>query len=307
MGPKDRRNTRTTEAVRASFRESRLSLKVLAAQCGVNPKTVAKWRKRQCLADLPPGPKTGLSRRLTSQEEELIVRFRKYTLLPLDDCLYALQARIPHLTRSTLHRCLQRYGVSRMSASELSASGSQSLDLGRFGQLEVDIAEVQSGEGPHYFFNAIEQVSKSVFVQMRPGSETSDALQFLDALIAHFPCRINRIVTLGAEAFVLPSARSAFQVACAERGILHELAEWPSPWSEGSVGGIKHAVRDVATFSSEAYLAELLREFTHAYNFCRRLKRLGGKTPHGVLCEVWRREPGLFHRDPHHGTMRQDI
>jgi len=35
-------------------------------------------------------------------------------LLPLDDCLYALQATIPHLTRSSLHRCLQRHGVSRL-------------------------------------------------------------------------------------------------------------------------------------------------------------------------------------------------
>jgi hypothetical protein len=27
--------------------------------------------------------------------------------LPLDDCLYALQPTIPHLTRSSLHRCLR--------------------------------------------------------------------------------------------------------------------------------------------------------------------------------------------------------
>jgi hypothetical protein len=38
--------------------------------------------------------------------------FRRHTLLPLDDCLYALQATIPHLTRSSLHRCLQRHGLS---------------------------------------------------------------------------------------------------------------------------------------------------------------------------------------------------
>jgi len=29
------------------------------------------------------------------------------TLLPLDDCLYALQATVPYLTRSSLHRCLK--------------------------------------------------------------------------------------------------------------------------------------------------------------------------------------------------------
>ena len=33
-------------------------------------------------------------------------------LLPLDDCLYALQATIPQLTRSSLHRCFK---VERMN------------------------------------------------------------------------------------------------------------------------------------------------------------------------------------------------
>ena len=42
--------------------------------------------------------------------EAVIVAFRRYTLLPLEDCLYALQPTIPHLTRSSLHRCLQRHG-----------------------------------------------------------------------------------------------------------------------------------------------------------------------------------------------------
>ncbi len=39
---------------------------------------------------------------------------RRHTLLPLDDCLYALQAGIPYLTRSSLHRCLVRHGISRL-------------------------------------------------------------------------------------------------------------------------------------------------------------------------------------------------
>ncbi len=40
--------------------------------------------------------------------------FRQRTLLPLDDCLHALQSAIPHLSRSTLHRCYQRHGISRL-------------------------------------------------------------------------------------------------------------------------------------------------------------------------------------------------
>ncbi|MBS1045628.1 IS481 family transposase, partial [Gluconobacter cerinus] len=51
---------------------------------------------------------------MTETEEAMAVAFRRHTLLPLDDCLYALQASIPHLTRSALHRCFQRHGISRL-------------------------------------------------------------------------------------------------------------------------------------------------------------------------------------------------
>jgi hypothetical protein len=51
---------------------------------------------------------------LSIEDEAIIVAFRRHTLLPLDDCLYALQATIPHLTRSSLHRRLQRHGISRL-------------------------------------------------------------------------------------------------------------------------------------------------------------------------------------------------
>lgn len=52
------------------------------------------------------GPKMSRSTVLSTEEEALIVAFRRHTLLPLDDCLYALQPTIPHLSRSALHRCL---------------------------------------------------------------------------------------------------------------------------------------------------------------------------------------------------------
>jgi hypothetical protein len=86
----------------------------LAKRYGINPKTVAKWRKRTSVADLPTSPKKPHSTVLLPEEEAVIVAFRRYTLLPLDDCLYALQPTIPHLTRSSLHRCLQRHGIGRL-------------------------------------------------------------------------------------------------------------------------------------------------------------------------------------------------
>src|SRR3546814_8533246 len=85
-----------------------------AKRYGINQKTVAKWKKRTAVKDLPTGPKDVHSTVLSIEEEAIIVAFRKHTLLPLDDCLYALQATIPHLTRSSLHRCLPRHGISRL-------------------------------------------------------------------------------------------------------------------------------------------------------------------------------------------------
>jgi hypothetical protein len=63
---------------------------------------VQKWRKRSSVSDAPMGPKQVRSTVLSVEEEAVVVTFRRHTLLPLDDCLYALQPTIPHLTRSSL-------------------------------------------------------------------------------------------------------------------------------------------------------------------------------------------------------------
>jgi hypothetical protein len=81
---------------------------------GINPKTVAKRRKRATVKDMKTGPTGPRSTVLTEIEKAMNVAFRRHTLLPLDDCLYALQPSIPHLTRSALHRCLQRHGISSL-------------------------------------------------------------------------------------------------------------------------------------------------------------------------------------------------
>ena len=82
----------TTEAIRRAIQNSQASLRALSKRYGINQKTVAKWKKRTSVADLPTGPKDTKSTVLSIEEEAIIVAFRKHTLLPLDDCLYSLQA-----------------------------------------------------------------------------------------------------------------------------------------------------------------------------------------------------------------------
>jgi transposase len=107
-------SARTTEAVRRAIQLRQESVRALARRYGVSPTTIQKWRKRSTTADAPMGPKQPRSTVLTPEEEAMIVAFRRHTLLPLDDCLYGLQPTIPHLTRSSLHRCLERHGISRL-------------------------------------------------------------------------------------------------------------------------------------------------------------------------------------------------
>src|SRR5262247_2606829 len=74
----------TTEAVRRAIQNSQGSLRGLAKRYGINQKTVAKWKQRETVADLPTGPKRATSTLLSIEEEAIIVAFRRHTLLSLD-------------------------------------------------------------------------------------------------------------------------------------------------------------------------------------------------------------------------------
>jgi hypothetical protein len=73
------------------------------------------------------------------------VAFRQHTQLPLDDCLYALQATIPKLTRSALHRLFQRHGISRLPlATDRKSPEKKKFKQYPIGYLHVDFAEVRT-------------------------------------------------------------------------------------------------------------------------------------------------------------------
>ena len=122
MAPSLHGSARTTPRVRAELQRSQATTRRLAARHGLNPKTVAKWRKRTTTADRPMGPARPRSTVLTEAEEAIVVEFRRRTLLPLDDALGCLRETIPGLSRSALHRCLQRHGIPRLPQGDEKAS-----------------------------------------------------------------------------------------------------------------------------------------------------------------------------------------
>jgi hypothetical protein len=140
MGQVRHGSATTTHAVRAAIQRSQASLAQLSRDLGINPKAVAKWRKRATVEDMKTGPAEPRSTVLTEAEEAMIVAFRRHTLLPLDDCLYALQPSVPHLTRSALHRCLQRHGISRLPDVEGDKPKRQKFKRYPIGFFHIDIA-----------------------------------------------------------------------------------------------------------------------------------------------------------------------
>ncbi len=132
MAPGLHGSARTTPRVRAERQAAQGTTRSLAARYGLNPKTVAKWRGRTGTADAPMGPRRPRSSVLTEAEEAIVVEFRRRTLLPLDDVLGCLRGAIPTLSRSALHRCLKRHGISRLPRDEGNAS-----KRGRFAETAI--------------------------------------------------------------------------------------------------------------------------------------------------------------------------
>jgi transposase InsO family protein len=307
-------SARTTEAVRRAIQHSQASLRDLARRFGVNPKTIAKWRKRSSVADRPTGPKAPRSTTLSPDQEAIIVAFRRHTLLPLDDCLYALQATIPQLTRSSLHRCLQRHGISRLPEVEGDKPAKKAFKSYPIGFFHIDIAEVQTAEGKLYLFVAIDRTSKFALAQLVESATRVTASAFLEALVAAVPYRIHTVLTDNGIQFRLPpryangpTARyltHMFDLRCAEHGIEHRFTRINHPWTNGQVERMNRTIKDATVkrfhYDSHDQLRRHLQDFVAAYNFGRRLKRLRGLTPYEFICKTWAAEPERFNANPHH-------
>ena len=163
----------TTEAIRRAIQHSQESLRSLSKRCSINPKTVAKRKKRGSAADLKTGPKKGKSAVLSIADEAIVVAFRKHALLPLDDCLYALQATIPHLTRSSLRRCFQRHGISRLPEVEDGRARKHKFKAYPIGYFHINIAEARTQEGRLYLFVAIDRTSTFAFTELHEKATTA--------------------------------------------------------------------------------------------------------------------------------------
>ena len=323
MGQVHHGSATTTAAIRRAIQHSQASLRQLAKRYGINPKTVAKWKKRHSTADRKTGPSEPKSTVLSIEDEAVIVAFRRHTLLPLDDCLYALQPTIPHLTRSSLHRCLQRHGISRLPETDGDKPLRSKFKRYPIGFFHIDIAEVRTAQGKLYLLVAIDRTSKFAFAELHEKATRRVAGNFLRALAAAVPYKIHTVLTDNGTHFTEPSGNAwtpteikamraekvffrchSFEAACADLDIEHRLTKPRHPWTNGQVERMNRTIKDATVkrfyYESHDQLRQHLADFVSAYNFARRLKTLRGLTPYEAICKAWTDEPSRFILNPHH-------
>ena len=268
---------------------------------------------------------------MSVEQEAIVVAFRKHTLLPLDDCLYALQATIPALTRSALHRCLVRHEISRLP----DLTGTQPPQKKKFksypiGYFHVDLTEVRTAEGKLYLFVAIDRTSKFTFVRLVQKATRSAAGDFLRDLAQRVPYKIHTVLTDNGTHFTSPGniasaaplikeARArgelfrahSFELACADLDIDHRLTKPNHPWTNGQVERMNRTIKQATVrtyyYDLHSQLQEHLYAFIDAYNHARRLKTLHGLTPYQFICSCWQKEPQRFIRNPHQVSLGLNI
>jgi transposase InsO family protein len=310
-------SARTTPRVRAELQASQEATRTLATRYGLNPKTVAKWRRRRSTVDAPMGPSRPRSSVLIDAEEAIIVEFRRRTLLPLDDVLGCLRETIPKLSRSALHRCLQRHDISRLPKDGGKASKRRRFAETKIGYVHIDVCELRLAQGKLFMFLAIDRVSKFVHVAFLDANTKANGAAFLREVVATFPYRLHTVLTDNGMAFAdLPKNRGRypeieaffgghiFDRVCDEHGIEHRLTKPYHPWTNGQAERMNRTVKD-ATIKAFHYpdleaLQAHVRAFVQAYNFAKHLKALRWKSPFQAICDAWKADPSTFKIDPHH-------
>jgi transposase InsO family protein len=319
-------SARTTAAVRRAIQHRQESLNKLAERYAINPKTVAKGKKRADVHDAPMGPKQPRSTARTLALEAMCVAFRRHTLLPLDDCLYARPSSRPSLTRSAWHRCFQRHGISRLPEVDRDIPAKKKFKKDPLGYCHIDIAEVHTDEGRLYLFVAIDRARTFACAELHAKATRRIAANFLRALIAAVPYTIHTVLTdNGTPCTELAHFRKgadqqedvqhpegvyllhAFDDACEQHGIEHRLTKPGHPWTNGQVERMNRTLKDATVkrydYDSHQQLKEHLYNFLNAYNFAKRLKPLHGRTPSEYIINCWQKEPERLKTNPAHHTL----
>jgi IS30 family transposase len=182
-----------------------------------------------------------------------------------------LQSSILGLSRSSLHRCFQRYDISRLP--EVPAK--QKFAKYPIGYFHIDIAEVRTEEGKLYLFVGIDRTSKFAYVELLEKYGKMEAAQFLRNLIAAVPYRLYTVLTDNGIPFTNRKTDQwafarIFDRVCHENQIEHRLTKVNHPWTNGQVERMNRTLKEATVkryhYENHTQLKEHLYNFVNAYS-----------------------------------------
>jgi IS30 family transposase len=250
-------NAATTPKTRAYIQQSTASVAELALELGVSETTVRRWKGRDSVADGSHTPKR-LAISLTPIEEELVLELRRKLALPLDDLVEVMQRCVnAKLSRSAIHRCLARHGLSR-------AERPAAKKPGRFGQypfgfVHADLKHLPSlRKAKSYVFVAIERATRFDYVEIIMKRDAKTIAQCLKRFLKAFGHPVHTILTDNGSEFTdrfavdmkekpkdKPSGNHPFDKLCAANAIKHKLARPFRPQTNGMVERFNRRIAEV--------------------------------------------------------------
>jgi transposase-like protein len=138
------------------------------------------------------------------------------------------------LSRSALHRRLQRHVISRLPEVGGYKPAKKRFKRYPIGYFHLDFAEVRTAESKLNLFIAIDRTSKFAFVRLEKRAGKMEAAQFLRDLLQALPYRIHTVLTDNGIQFTnraLDAHASAHILdrVCSENGIEHRLTKLRHP------------------------------------------------------------------------------
>jgi len=139
----------------------------------------------------------------------------------------------PQLTRSALHRCLVRHGISQ-AANSAGAAKRDTFEKTERYYLHIDSSELRLETGEQQLFVAVDRVTKFTCAAFFDAATKRNDTEFLRQVVQVFPYKIHTVLTDNGAAFTdqAPYRNSAtkfsghmFDRVCYKHGIRHRLTK----------------------------------------------------------------------------------
>jgi transposase InsO family protein len=302
-------NAATTPKMRAKIQASGRPVAALARELGVSQTTIRRWKKRREVGDRPSRPHT-LATGFSTAEEEIASELRTRLGLSLDDILEVMRRCLrAEISRSALHRCLKRKGLSQPPRDPKPAT--QSFAPEPFGYVHVDLKHLpRLQRQPAYVFVAIERATRFVHVAIVQDRSGATIAACLKAFLEAFGHPVHTILTDNGAEFTdrFGDARwrqrdrgtgaHPFDQVCQHHGVRHKLTRPYRPQTNGMAERfnrrlgevLDHHPRSAANAGKNRFVNHTQRNafiqtFVNHYNRTR-LRCLGHKAPAEILANL---------------------